>query len=84
MLQYSVVQNQWLILALFGGFALVLVSVLGYLALWRRRRPEAEGAAPFGRWLRSYLPWVLVVTYAATLVYAVVYVVLRAANPPNW
>ncbi len=84
MLQYSVQQNEWLILALFGGFALVLLSVLGYMALWRRRRPEEEGATSFGRWLWGYLPWVLGVTYLATVVYMVVYVCLRAANPPNW
>ncbi len=84
MLQYNVQQNEYMILALFGGLALVLLSVLGYMALWRRRRPEVEGAAGFGRWVRSYLPWVLVVTYVATIVFMVAYVWLRAANPPNW
>jgi uncharacterized BrkB/YihY/UPF0761 family membrane protein len=84
MLQYSVQQNQWLIMALFGGFALVLLSVLGYLALWRPRQPQAEGSASFGRWTRSYLPWVLVVVYVAAAVFMVIYVWMRAASPPNW
>ncbi len=62
-------QNEYVILALFGGLALVLLSGLGYMALWRRRRPEVEGAAAFGRWVRSDLPWAPVVTYVATIVF---------------
>ena len=85
MLQFDLLQNQWIMLALLGGFSLVLVSVLGYLAMWRRREPEAEEAPPsFGRWLRLHLPWLLVVTYAGTVVFAIVYVLLRARTPPNW
>jgi len=84
MLQYNVLQNQWLMLALFGGAALVLVSVLGYLAMWRAREPEADQQPSFGRWLRSYLPWVLVLSYGGTVVDAVVYVLLRAHTPANW
>jgi hypothetical protein len=82
--QYTVLQNEWLLLAILGGFALVLVSVLGYMALWRRRQPEVEGAVTFGRWLRSYAPYVLIVTYIGAVVFSIVYVLMRAANPPNW
>lgn len=85
MLRLNVLQVRWVILAVFGGFSLVLVGVLCYLALWRRREPE--GASPetsLRQWLRSYVPWVLVLTYASAFAYAVVYVVMRALRPPNW
>ncbi len=83
MLQLNLLQNQYIMLAFFGGIALVLLSALGYLAMWRTR--ETEGAGPaLGGSRRGYMPWVLLVTYAASLIYAVVYVLMRAQTPPNW
>lgn len=84
MVQYTVLQNKWLMVAMFGGFALVLVTVLGYMALWRRRQPETEGAATFAQWLRSYAPYVLIVSYVAAALFSIIYVLMRAAHPPNW
>ena len=89
MFQLDVLQNQWVALSLFGGVALVLVMILSYLALWRARGGESgtqgtagEPASPARG--RPRLPWVLILVYAATVVFAIVYVALRAANPPNW
>ena len=45
MLNLDVLQNQWLILALFGGLAGALVIVLAYLAFWRVGGSPG-GAAP--------------------------------------
>ena len=85
MLRFDVLQDQWLILALVGGSALVLAVVLSYLALWRGRggaeESEADTPAPaeHGR-----MPWILILIYAATVVFAIIYVLARAVEPPNW
>jgi hypothetical protein len=82
MLHLDVLQNQWVILALFGGLAGALVITLAYLAFWRVSEPPAEGspaARPQGR-----VPWVLIVLYAVIVVYAVGYLVMKAMNPPTW
>ncbi len=84
MLQINLLQNQYIMLAFFGGIALVLLSALGYLAMWRARETEGAGPALGDRGRRGHMPWVLLVTYVAILVYAVVYVLMRAQTPPNW
>jgi putative exporter of polyketide antibiotics len=86
----DVLQNRWLILVLLGGTALVLGVVLAYMAIWRGRDvapagEDAAGAKPSARpWLRSFFPWVLVLTYAGMLAYVVIYTFVLASNPPNW
>jgi F0F1-type ATP synthase assembly protein I len=83
MLRFDVLQNQWLILALVGGSALVLAVVLSYLALWRGQggaeEADAEAPAEHGR-----MPWILVLVYAATVLFGILYVLARAVEPPNW
>ena len=87
MLNLDVLQNQWLILAMFGGLAGALVLVLAYLAFWRvggtsgGAAPEATAAEKSGR---GRVPWVLIVLYAAVVVYAVAYVAMKVMNPPTW
>jgi|WetSurMetagenome_2_1015567.scaffolds.fasta_scaffold401748_3 hypothetical protein len=83
MFQLYVMQNQWLMLALIGGTALLLVFLLGYPALWRPREPMAE-KTPEKQSLLAFMPWILVVLYGVTIVYAVVYVIRMAGHPPNW
>jgi hypothetical protein len=90
MLRLDVLQSQWLILALVGGSALVLVFVLAYLAAWRAREPGRGGggegdAADAARRCAGHgpIPWVLVVLAAALAIYMVVYVFMAAGNPPN-
>jgi hypothetical protein len=87
MFELQVMQNQWLMLALIGGLAVMLVFLLGYPPLWRRREPpikEGDEKQPGILWLRSFLPWILVIVYGVTLIYSVVYVVRMAFHPPNW
>ncbi len=87
MFQLYVMQNQWLMLALIGGTALLLIFLLGYPALWRRREPMTEKGMEkqsLLAWFRSFMPWVLVVLYGVTIAYAVVYVIRMAGHPPNW
>ena len=87
MVNLDVLQNQWLILALFGGLAGALVIVLAYLAFWRvggspgGAAPEVP-AAEIGE--RGRMPWVLILLYAAAVVYAVGYVVMKVLKPPTW
>ena len=91
MFHIEVLQNQWLVEALIGGVAFLLVCILWYAAQWRPRRsdsavpPRAEyevngdgasGKAPF--------PGIIIFIYVGTAVCAVVYLIARAFNPPNW
>jgi hypothetical protein len=88
MFYLNILQNQWLILALLGGVGLMLLFVLFYWPFWSGRdqaQPngvdgQPTAATPHHR----YMPWVLVVLYLATVIYALVYVFQNAAQPPNW
>ena len=90
MFRLDVLQNQWLMFAMFGGAAALLTVVLAYLAFWRSRdgATQDEGPdsprQPVGAWLRSFMPWVLIGTFAFVAVWAVVYTIRMILNPPNW
>jgi large-conductance mechanosensitive channel len=91
MFELHVMQNQWLMLALIGGTALMLTLLLAYPAIWRRRDIESMKETTreadkqgFFAWLNSFMPWILSVIYIATIVFMVVYIIRRAAYPPNW
>ena len=82
MMRLDVLQAQWLWLALLGGSALVLAIVLAYLAIWRTgRNGDGRAVTPSGS---GKTPWVLILVYVATLVFALGYVIMRAVVPPNW
>ncbi len=76
MFRLDVLQDQWLILALGGGLVFILFLALAYLGYWRTPPDEAEAHRP--------VPWLLILVYAAIPVFAIVYLVLRATQPPNW
>jgi hypothetical protein len=87
MLDFSVLQNQWLILALFGGVAGALVVVLAYLALWRSGGSPGETPPDVPveeTHERGRVPWVLIFIWAAAIVYSVGYVFMKALHPPTW
>ncbi|MCY2928971.1 MAG: hypothetical protein NTV86_05655 [Planctomycetota bacterium] len=75
MFRLDILQNQWLLVAMALGLALVLAISLAFLAIWRPR-----GGAPPPR----AVPWIVVVVLAATAAFAVTYVALAAVNPPTW
>ena len=80
MFYLDVLQDQWVILAIGGGLALVLVLALAYLAFWRNRtEPDAEAPARPRR-----IPWILILVYAALLVYWIAYLVFNIRHPPTW
>jgi len=86
-LDLAVLQNRWLVLALFGGLALALVIVLAYLALWRSggspggpapEMPETETHE------RGRVPWVVIILWAGAVVFSVGYVIFAILRPPTW
>ncbi len=97
MFRLDVLQNQWLLLALGLGVIFVLAMALAYTAIWRPRQTPSggEGAAPahggepapaelpFGQWLRSYVPWILILTLLFVIAFMVVYLIMAATTPPN-
>ena len=77
----SILQNQWLLLAMCGGTALALGMLLCYLAGWRpRQRAEQAG----GRSPAAWTPWILIVVYALTIAFVIAFVVMAALRSPNW
>ncbi|MFB3890611.1 MAG: hypothetical protein ACE15C_01165 [Phycisphaerae bacterium] len=94
----DIIQNQWLLLALGLGVVFVLAMALAYTAIWRPRQtpsggegaapaqegePAPPGELPFGQWLRSYVPWILILTLLFVIVFMVVYTIMAATTPPN-
>lgn len=69
MFQYHIVQNQWLILSLGGGLVLALGIALSYIAIWQPRHAPGKHRERPSRATLQFIPWILVVTYVAILVY---------------
>jgi len=91
MFRIDLLQNQYLILAIIGGLALLLLVVLMYPPLWRQRDKsteetvkEADQAQSGVQWLRSFMPWYLLILYIAMAVWAVGYVIKMSRHPPTW
>ena len=94
MFRLDVLQNQWLLLALGLGVTFVLAMALAYTAIWRPRQappPSGDGSAPstppaefpFGQWMRSYVPWILILTLLFVIAFIVIYTIMAASSPPN-
>ena len=91
MLYLYVLQNQWLVIALCVGAALVLLTALTYQALWLPRgvekqseRIKVRGPASFLRWLRSFMPWVIILLFGVCIAFTLFEVTQNHATPPNW
>jgi hypothetical protein len=89
MLNLYVLQNRQVILALGTGLLLVLAFFLSYLPMKRVRRPEPyqseESPGPFTwRQVWSYIPWILILVYAGTLVYSILDLTWKSMHPPNY
>ena len=89
MFRLDVLQNQWLIVALVGGTALVLFVALAYVTVWRAAR-NGDGSSPLRKEgvgperPAHCIPAIVVVFWVAAALYAVVYIVQAALNPPTW
>ena len=75
MLRLDVLQGQWLIFALLGGAAVLFATILLFVALWRPRDEAAR---------RSFVPWLIILLFASTLLFAAVYVTRAILQAPNW
>lgn len=91
MFNLYVLQNQWIIIALLCGVALMLLFCLTYAAMWRPREAEKKsetvevtGPTSFGKAFLSVVPWVLVLLALGSAAFTVVMLALRASLPPNW
>jgi len=92
MIDYNVLHNQWLAMAILGGLVLMLATVLTYNALWRQREEggkhigteKVTGPVSFVQWWVTFVPWILTLTFVAITTYAIWYVLAKVANPPNW
>ncbi len=82
MMRLDIFQNQWLALALAGGVVLVLAIVLVCVETWGAGNRTAAPAQPAPETRR--MPWFMILIYAATAVFALIYVAMRALAPPNW
>ena len=80
MFRIDLLQNEWLMLALIGGSALVLLMMLWYVVYWRT--VGAQGGETPRRRVR--VPAFLIVVYVAIALFAIGYVAAKIFYPPNW
>ncbi|WP_246044558.1 hypothetical protein [Geomonas ferrireducens] len=86
-----VLQNQWLVMTLLCGVALVIATALVYQALWLPRGTEKKseeikvrGPASFLAWLRSFMPWIIILLFLACIAFTFFEISYNAGTPPNW
>jgi hypothetical protein len=91
MLYLYVQQNQWIIITLMDALALVLVFCLTYHAMWLPRGVEGKSEtikvrdiASFFTWLKSFVPWVIILLILTSIAFTIVRIALNACRPPNW
>ncbi len=82
MYQLSVLQNQWLVLALFGGVVLMIGLVCTYLVMWRPRI-DAPEAVSGGRALIKWIPWFLYALLLSIIIFQITYTIVLHFYPPN-
>ena len=82
MYRLSVLQNQWLILALMGGVILMIGLVSIYLMMWRPRI-DAPQPVSGGRALIRWIPWILYALLISIVIYQLTYAIILHFYPPN-
>ncbi len=82
MYQLSVLQNQWLILALFDGVILMIGLVSTYFMMWRPRIEAPEPVAG-GRALIRWIPWILYALLIIIVIFQFAYAIILHFYPPN-
>lgn len=91
MLYLYVLQNQWIVITLLAGCVIALLFCLTYQALWLPRgleekseKVEVKDVRSFFVWLRSFMPWVVILLFLATAAYTVFEIAENHSIPPNW
>ncbi len=84
-------QNQWIVVALLAGSALMLLLCLAFRAMWRPRREEIKeeshriaGVEDFFRWLLTFMPWALILVIIGSAIYTITHVLAAVSHLPNW
>lgn len=77
-MRFSVLHEQWLLLALVAGTVIMLFQVLGMMMFWRPRKGLDVHGGP------GHVPWVLWFTYAAIIMGGAAFITYHAFVPPNW
>lgn len=90
MFRLNIQQNQWILLALLGGIALMLLSILIYPATWKPRDTAVDEneakkqVKSFPEWIRSFMPSFLIVLFVLLFVWGLIYMIQAVISPPNW
>jgi heme/copper-type cytochrome/quinol oxidase subunit 2 len=91
MLNLYVLQNQWIVITLLAGVALMLLFCLTYSAMWRPRGEEeksqsikVKGMTGFLESFLSVVPWVIILLVLASASFTVATLVAKSCRPPNW
>jgi hypothetical protein len=82
MYQLSVLQDQWLILSLFGGIVLMLSVAAAYLMMWRPRNESNEPIKNF-RQLAGWIPSFIIVLFLFIIIFQLAYTIILHYYPPN-
>jgi type II secretory pathway component PulM len=91
MLYLYVQQHQWIVMTLLIGVALVLITCLTYQAMWQPRGVEeksevieVKGPKSLVAWIKSFLPWVILLVILITVAFTIATLVAKSSKPPNW
>ena len=82
MFRLSILQNQWLIIALMGGLIIMLAVVLTYVMMWRPRKETGEVITDL-KSLFNLLPLIVILLFICIVIFQIMYVIILSANPPN-
>ncbi len=88
MFRNDIQQYQWLFAGLIAGVVIVAIIVLTYFPFWRARTPPVSEERPSGGpvlpWIVAYMPWILILTFIGTLIFAIGYTARSIVHTPNW
>jgi len=86
MFRYELLRNEWVLLILFGGTALVFYVVLYYFDFWQPRpRDEATGKHKL-KFLSAFegIPWSIKIIIFLIVVIMTTYAIVRIIYPKSW
>lgn len=91
MLYLYVQQHQWIAITLLLAVVLMLLFCLTYQAMWLPRGIEGKSEVikvtdlkSFFTWIRSFVPWVVILLFLACASFTIATVASKACRPPNW
>lgn len=87
MFKYELLRNQWAVLALCGGIALVFYFIVLFYDYHRDRKTKADNPTEYeteylGVW--QAIPWTVKITVALIFIFAVIYSVNALTHPKSW